>query len=118
MPLDVLRDRVLFETTYVCGGRAAEVCGLDIEDFDLRQDDEHVRIHGKGGTVSSTLASPSKLSADAWATPPPRPPSSTPCSPTRSPTPRSAPPAAAATAADLPPNAPHFPSRNQDQSQR
>ena len=55
MPLDVLRDRVLFETTYVCGARAAEVCGLDIEDFDLRQDDEHVRIHGKGGTVRTVL---------------------------------------------------------------
>lgn len=40
MPLDRLRDRVLFETIYVCGARAAEVCGLDLEDFDLRQDDE------------------------------------------------------------------------------
>ena len=38
-----------------CGARAAEVCGLDIEDFDLRQDDEHVRIHGKGGTVRTVL---------------------------------------------------------------
>jgi integrase/recombinase XerD len=55
VPLGVLRDRVLFETTYVCGARAAEVCGLDIEDFDLRQDDEHVRIHGKGGTVRTVL---------------------------------------------------------------
>jgi integrase/recombinase XerD len=55
VPLGVLRDRVLFETTYVCGARAAEVCGLDIEDFDLRQDDEHVRIHGKGGTVRIVL---------------------------------------------------------------
>jgi integrase/recombinase XerD len=35
--------------------RAAEVCGLDIEGFDLRQDDEHVRIHGKGGTVRTVL---------------------------------------------------------------
>ena len=28
LPLDRLRDRVLFETAYVCGARAAEVCGL------------------------------------------------------------------------------------------
>ncbi|WP_231509832.1 tyrosine-type recombinase/integrase [Streptosporangium roseum] len=55
VPLDRLRDRVLFETIYMCGSRAAEACGLDIEDFDLRQDDEHLRIHGKGGTVRTVL---------------------------------------------------------------
>ena len=51
VPLDRLRDRVLFETAYVCGARATEVCGLYVEDLDLRLDDEHVRIHGRGGTV-------------------------------------------------------------------
>ncbi|MDX3108148.1 tyrosine-type recombinase/integrase [Nonomuraea angiospora] len=51
LPLDRLRDRVLFETAYVCGARASEVCGLHVEDLDLRLDDEHVRIHGKGGSV-------------------------------------------------------------------
>jgi integrase/recombinase XerD len=50
-----LRDRVLFETAYVCGARAGEVCGLYVEDLDLRPDDEHVRIHGKGGTVRTVL---------------------------------------------------------------
>ncbi|WP_282779145.1 MULTISPECIES: tyrosine-type recombinase/integrase [unclassified Nocardia] len=55
IPLDVLRDRVLFETVYVCGARADEVCGLYVEDFDLTLDDEHVRIHGKGGKVRSVL---------------------------------------------------------------
>lgn len=55
VPLDRLRDRVLFETAYVCGARAAEVCGLDVDDLDLRLDDEHVRIHGKGGTVRTVL---------------------------------------------------------------
>ncbi len=49
--LDRLRDRVLFETAYVCAARASEVCGLYVEDLDLRLDDEHVRIHGKSGTV-------------------------------------------------------------------
>ncbi|MEW2508326.1 tyrosine-type recombinase/integrase [Amycolatopsis sp. NPDC047767] len=54
-PLDRLRDRLLFETAYVCGARAAEVCGLYVEDFDLRLDDEHVQTHGKGGTVRTVL---------------------------------------------------------------
>ncbi|MBF6162983.1 tyrosine-type recombinase/integrase [Nocardia cyriacigeorgica] len=55
VPLDVLRDRVLFETAYVAGARASEVCGLYVEDFDLALDDEHVRIHGKGGSVRTVL---------------------------------------------------------------
>ena len=55
LPLDRLRDLLLFETAYVCGARAAEVCGLHVEDLDLRLDDEHVRIHGKGGTVRTVL---------------------------------------------------------------
>ncbi|MFI2562412.1 tyrosine-type recombinase/integrase, partial [Nocardia farcinica] len=42
VPVEVLRDRVLFETAYVCGARASEVCALHVEDFDLRLDDEHV----------------------------------------------------------------------------
>jgi integrase/recombinase XerD len=55
VPLGVLRDRVLFETAYVCGARASEVCGMYIEDLDLRPDDEHARVHGKGGTVRTVL---------------------------------------------------------------
>lgn len=55
VPIDRLRDRVLFETAYVCGARASEVCGMYIEDLDLRLDDEHARVHGKGGTVRTVL---------------------------------------------------------------
>src|ERR1035438_5958097 len=55
VPVDVLRDRVLFETAYVCGARASEVCGMYVEDLDLRLDDEHARVHGKGGTVCTVL---------------------------------------------------------------
>jgi integrase len=55
VPIGVLRDRVLFETAYVCGARAAEVCGMYVEDLDLRPDDEHARVHGKGGTVRTVL---------------------------------------------------------------
>jgi integrase/recombinase XerC/integrase/recombinase XerD len=46
---------VLFETAYVCGARASEVCGLYLEDMDLRVDDEHLRLHGKGNTVRTVL---------------------------------------------------------------
>lgn len=46
---------MLFETAYVCGARASEVCGLYVEDLDLRPDDEHARIHCKGGTVRTVL---------------------------------------------------------------
>ncbi len=55
VPVDVLRDRALFETVYACGGRASEVCGMYVEDLDLRPDDEHARLHGKGGTVRTVL---------------------------------------------------------------
>lgn len=55
VPIDRLRDRVLFETAYVCGARASEVRGMYVEDLDLRLDNEHVRIHGKGGSVRTVL---------------------------------------------------------------
>ena len=55
VPLGVLRDRVLFETAYVCGARASEACGMYVEDLDLRPDDEPGRVHGKGGTVRTVL---------------------------------------------------------------
>ena len=46
---------MLFETAYVCGARASEVYGMYVEDLDLRPDDEHARVHGKGGTVRTVL---------------------------------------------------------------
>ncbi len=55
VPVGVLRDRVLSETAYVCGARASEVCGMHAEDLDLRPDDEHARVHGKGGAVRTVL---------------------------------------------------------------
>ena len=55
VPLGVLRDRVMFETAYVCGARASEVCGMYVEDLGLRPDDQHARVHGKGGTVRTVL---------------------------------------------------------------
>ncbi len=40
---------------YVCGARASEAGGLYVEDFDLALEDEHVRVHGKGGSVRTVL---------------------------------------------------------------
>ena len=55
VPVGVLRDRVLFETAYTCGARASEVYGIYVEDLDLRPDDEHARVHGKGGAIRTVL---------------------------------------------------------------
>ena len=46
---------LLFETADVCDARASKVCGMYVEDLDLRPDDEHARVHGKGGTVPGVL---------------------------------------------------------------
>ncbi len=43
------RDRLLFRLIYETGMRASEALGLYVEDLDLSQDDEHVRVAGKGG---------------------------------------------------------------------
>src|ERR687891_2942518 len=42
-----LRNRALVELVYSCGLRSAEAVGLDLGDVDFEQ--EHVRVHGKGG---------------------------------------------------------------------
>jgi len=40
------RDRAIFEMLYGCGLRVSELCGLNLEDFDLRS--RWVRVRGKG----------------------------------------------------------------------
>ena len=42
-----LRNRALVELVYSAGLRSAEAVGLDLQDIDFEQ--EHVRVHGKGG---------------------------------------------------------------------
>jgi integrase/recombinase XerD len=46
---------VRFKTAYVYDARASEVCGIYVEDLDLRLDDEHARVHGKGGSMRTVL---------------------------------------------------------------
>ncbi|WP_285784104.1 tyrosine-type recombinase/integrase [Microbispora sp. NBRC 16548] len=108
MPLDRMSDRVLSETAYVCGARASKVCRLYVEDLDLRLDDQHMRIHGKGGSVRAVLLNDRGhttllmlyLARVGYTAGPlsraDQPAGRCPMT-TRSPTPRSAPPAAAAT---------------------
>ncbi len=52
--LDRLRDRELFETA-MCAAPARRRCGLYLDDLDLRVDNEHVQIHGKGATIRTVL---------------------------------------------------------------
>jgi hypothetical protein len=64
MPVGVLRDRVLFETACVCGARASGVCGMYVEDLDLRLD-EHARLRARAAPSApfcSTTAATSRCS--------------------------------------------------------
>jgi integrase/recombinase XerD len=55
IPRHRLRDRVLFGFLKYTGVRASEGLGLYVEDLTLTADDEHVRIHGKGGRIRTHL---------------------------------------------------------------
>ena len=46
---------VRVNSMWACPAMPAEVCGLHVEDLDLRVDDEHARISGKGGAVRPVL---------------------------------------------------------------
>jgi site-specific recombinase XerD len=48
IPADKLRDKVLFRLIFETGLRAGEAVALHVEDLDLRQDDEHMSVLGKG----------------------------------------------------------------------
>lgn len=55
IPKRKLRDRVLFELIAATGLRASEALGIYIEDLDLRPDDEHLTVTGKGDRQRTVL---------------------------------------------------------------
>ncbi|HEU5391874.1 MAG TPA: hypothetical protein VFV73_38840 [Streptosporangiaceae bacterium] len=65
VPLGVLRDRVLFETAYVCGARASEVCGMYVEDLALRPDDTS-RTAARWSAWPASIAFRSGRCAAGW----------------------------------------------------
>ncbi|GAA4535392.1 hypothetical protein GCM10023192_31910 [Amycolatopsis samaneae] len=50
VPVELLRDRLVFETIQVTRARVPDVCGMDVENLDLRPEDEHARV-GSAGLV-------------------------------------------------------------------
>jgi integrase len=55
IPRDRRRDRLLFHLIYETGLRVGEALTLYVEDVDLTQDDEHLRVVGKGGRHRTVL---------------------------------------------------------------
>ncbi|MCA1696622.1 MAG: tyrosine-type recombinase/integrase, partial [Actinobacteria bacterium] len=57
------RDRLLFLLLYTTGMRVGEALTIEIDDLDLRRDDEHVTVLGKGGRRRTVLLDDSTLVA-------------------------------------------------------
>jgi site-specific recombinase XerD len=55
IPRDRLRDRLLFRLLVETGLRISEALAIHIDDLTLTQDDEHVRVTGKGGRQRTLL---------------------------------------------------------------
>ncbi len=55
IPATQARDRLLFRLIAETGLRISEALGLYVEDLDLRTDDEHLRVKGKGGRHRTLL---------------------------------------------------------------
>jgi site-specific recombinase XerD len=49
------RDRLLFRLLLETGLRISEALDLQVEDVDLRHDDEHLHVQGKGGQIRTIL---------------------------------------------------------------
>ncbi len=64
LPVDRVRDRVLFETIYVCGARAGEVCGLYVEDLDLRSYLAGTDLRLEDDSVASRVDEPALVGQD------------------------------------------------------
>ncbi len=60
-----LRDRAMLEVLYATGIRVAELCGLDVDDVDLRR--RVVRVRGKGDKERTVpLGIPAARAVDEW----------------------------------------------------
>jgi integrase len=63
IPKDQHRDRLLFRLLVETGLRIGEALGLQVEDVDLRRDDEHLRVAGKGGQTRTLLLDDARVVA-------------------------------------------------------
>ena len=61
IPKSRLRDRLLFGLMAECGLRPGEALGLHVEDLDLRPDDEHLCVLGKGNRRRSVVLDDPRL---------------------------------------------------------
>ncbi len=61
IPAGQLRDRLLFRLLFEMGLRISEALALHVEDIDLRLDDEHITVMGKGGKRRTVLLDDSRL---------------------------------------------------------
>src|SRR5215207_10195550 len=55
------RDRLLFRLLFETGLRIGEALHLHVEDLELRWDDEHLRVSGKGGSLRTILLDDPRL---------------------------------------------------------
>ena len=55
IPVHQMRDRLLFRLLLETGLRVGEALALYVEDLDMTPDDEHLHVHGKGGTRRTIL---------------------------------------------------------------
>ncbi len=55
IPSEKKRDRLLFRLIYETGLRAGEALSLHVEDLDLSEDDERIRVLGKGNRSRTVL---------------------------------------------------------------
>lgn len=61
IPTAQRRDRLLFRLIFETGLRVSEALGVHLEDLDLRADDEHLNVLGKGGQRRTVLLDDARL---------------------------------------------------------